>query len=201
MSKLSSRRTLAACLALAILSTIVFAVSRSGWVTPPRRPVKVTYQSSYVMPDGKVKPGSILVRTVSNGQMRRQEFRDGKLYIDQYVGTDGTLYGVSHKRRELNPAGIAEKFNLNAPPQTAETLKAQKQFHRTEQLLGLTAYVFQIYAEKGVLVKELWFSPETDPLTLKEISFRDDGSQSIVEATTVEYDNVGEVRPAGYKVK
>lgn len=66
---------------------------------------------------------------------------------------------------------------------------AQKQFDRTEQILGITAYVFRIHTDDGALIKEIWLSPETDPLPLKEISYRSDGSQNVIEATSIEYDN------------
>jgi hypothetical protein len=202
MSKFSNNRTLAACLIAAILSTVIFAISRGVVaVSPPRPSVKVTYQSSYVLATGEVKLGTVLVRTLSKGQMRRQEYKDGKLHIDQFIDADGKLYGVSHQRRELNPAEFDGRFDLKTPPPTAEYLMAQKQFNRTEQILGRTAYVFQIRMEDGTLVKELWRSPETDPLTLKEISYRDDGSRSVIEATSVEIGNAGEVKPKGYIVK
>ncbi|CAN5178005.1 hypothetical protein BH18ACI2_BH18ACI2_23910 [soil metagenome] len=201
MSKLSSRKTFFACLTLAALSTIAFAISRTSLLTSSRRPVRVTYQVTKIEADGTRRAIATHVRTLADGQMRRQEYHDGKLYLDQYISTDGTIYGVSHKRRELNAANLPHKFNLNAPPQTAETFKAQKQFHRTEQILGITAYVFRINDDDGMLIKELWFAPETDPLPLKEILYRDDGSQHVVEATSVKYDNVGEVRPMGYMVK
>jgi hypothetical protein len=190
-----------ACLLLAVLSTVVFAVSHNGGITASRRPVKVTYRSSYVLPNGEVKPGNTHVRTLAHGQMRRQEFREGKLFIDQYVDSEGRLYGVSHKRQELNPADLPGRFDLKSPPPTAEKLTAHLQFHRTEQILGRTVYVIQLRDDKGTLVSEMWLSPETHPLALKEVSFRDDGSQSVLEATSVEFDDAGEVRPAGYRVK
>lgn len=150
MPKLSSRKPFFACLALALLSTIVFAVSRPT----PRRPVKVTYQYSNVRPDGTRIPGATHVRILAKGQMRRQEYVDGKLFKDQYIGADGTVYGVSHKRRELNAANLAAKFNLSSSPETAESLMSHPQFHRTEQVLGITAYVFRINNDEGKLIHE-----------------------------------------------
>lgn len=56
---------------------------------------------------------------------------------------------------------------------------------RTEQIVGLTAYVFR--QDIGGQMLERWYAPETGPIPLKEILQIENGDALITEATSLEF--------------
>lgn len=178
-------------IAIALVTTIVYA---AGWQAA--RNVTVSYSFTKVSPDGKRQAIGSELRILKGGEMRRKVWREGQLLNDQYVDNARNIYAVSDAKRKV--ASLPGKFDLHAP-RPAKELLSLPQFNRTEQLLGITGYVIRMEQE-GQIVGEIYFAPETDPLPLKDVSFEPDGTQHILEATSVEFGKAGEIKPEGYKI-
>lgn len=74
-------------------------------------------------------------------------------------------------------------------------LRSTKNHTRTEQILGLTAYVFR--QDLGGQTGEWWYAPETGPVALKEIIETPGADTIVTEAINIEFREVSdeEVEP------
>lgn len=77
---------------------------------------------------------------------------------------------------------VEESFNRRAPSLSAKQLRAAPQFVRTEEILGITAYVHRLLSDdNGELQAEKYYAPETGAIPLKTILYGDGGKARLVD--------------------
>ncbi len=127
-----------------------------------------------------------------HGEETRYAFSDGSFRVN-YKGERGEskeyffkrglgFFEINHKRKQLvrDP-----KMSLDAGgrrPWTADELRANPQFVRTENVLGLTAYVLRVTDERtGLPITDLYFAVETGRTPLKTIDYGSNGNPVAVD--------------------
>jgi TonB family protein len=77
---------------------------------------------------------------------------------------------------------VKQSFNRPAPPPSGKQLRSAPQFVRTEEILGITAYVHRILNKNnGELQAEKYYAPETGAIPLKTILYGEGGKARLVD--------------------
>lgn len=93
--------------------------------------------------------------------------------FEKMLARDGTDYRQTQVHYDLTPPNPAE-------------FTASEFFVRTENIFGLTAYVFRQPLDDGEVI-ETWRSLETGPVALKQIIEKPDGGAFVQETTSLEF--------------
>lgn len=95
-----------------------------------------------------------------------------------YVGSSG----YSRVVRTETDGKVKELFNRPAPSRSAKELRSHPLFVRTEEILGITAYVHRILnKDNGELQAETYYAPEAGAIPLKTVLYADGGKARLVD--------------------
>ncbi|HEX8457595.1 MAG TPA: energy transducer TonB [Pyrinomonadaceae bacterium] len=159
-------------------------------------------------PDGTREVSETTRYVSSNGSVRAVAKRaDGTVTSDYlYESGKGGFYVQQEGKKLVKSYGTPPEAS-DAPPPTAETLKADPNFARTETVLGHTAYVLRATlgvvnkdgkksAKGGALLREDYYAPELGWTSLKVVRYMDDKEFVVFEPTSVTF---GEPDPSWLK--
>lgn len=127
------------------------------------------------------------------GEETRYAFSDGSYRVVSRGGAGATqeyffkhgagFFEVDLKQKQLVRNGKMSPDAGGRRPPTAEELRSDPQFLRTEEVVGLTAYVMRITDEQTALpITDLYFAVETGRTPIKTIDYGRNGTP----VTTVE---------------
>ena len=144
------------------------------------------------------------VRHVSaNGNFRLVTTReDGSVSGDKLYVRGRGLFLVSHQHKMLRRWSEPLPDATDAPPPTAEQLRASPNFVRAETVLGRETYLHRVKDEKtGQPLFDYYFTPELGRTPLKTIEYRDGKVREVSEPVSVTFGEpeAAQVEPPAYE--
>lgn len=125
----------------------------------------------------------------SNGNFRLVTTReDGSVSGDKLYIRGRGLFLVSHSYKMLRRWSEPLPDAADAPPLTAEQLRASPNFLRTETVLGRETYLHRVKDEKtGRPLYDYYFAPELGRTPLKTVEYRDDKAREVSEPVSITF--------------
>ncbi len=194
------KRTLnALCLAVFLAGLVVYSRTRDGNDTEAARSYVVVMEHFHTTADGsRTDLAQRIVFVKANGELRQTNYdlkngqnlnRDAPAVARFEDGLFATAFGVSERNLISSTAVPPE---MQKCFRSAECLRANRRFTRTEELAGLQVYVFHDNAPSSQPLEwiEQSYSPKTGFLELRTVRHFRDGSEDVLRAASVEFKSV-----------
>ena len=188
----------ALCLATFVIGLVAFSQTQRDDIEPARSFVVVTAHFRINADGSRTDLGSRMLHAKTNGELRQSKHdannatdpnKQSPAVARTEEGVFSTAPGASDRKlisTTAVPLEMQECFRSNKCLNAAPTLV------RTEELAGLRVYVLHdnIPAPHPMEWIEQSYSPKTGYLALRTIRHMRDGSEDILEATSVEFKDV-----------
>jgi outer membrane lipoprotein-sorting protein len=149
-------------------------------------------------PDGRQEVTEVVRYVSSDGSVRRiRKNEDGSVSSDYVFEKGRGGFFIRHDEKKLVKSWITPPEAIYLPhPVTAESIRKNPNFLRTETVLGYTTYVVRdlgsgISSGGGspadALHSELYFAPELGKTPLKEVHYRDGKVVTVYEPVKVTF--------------
>ena len=160
-------------------------------------PLTLVSRVTVTRPDGSREVTEGVRHVSSDGSVRRiRKNEDGSVTSDYVFEKGRGGFFIRHDEKKLVKSWTTPPEAIDVPLPTAESIRKNPSFLRTETVLGYTAYVVRDLGSgigsgggspSDALHAELYFAPELGKTPLKEVHYRDGKVVTVYEPLKVTF--------------